>query len=70
MVVENNHKFDAAVLPAKLVNTALFSRAQPEWTQWFPENICSNQKNLLLEGYAQGYSKILQRLFTVCKTLG
>ena len=24
MVVENNHKFDAAVLPAKLVNTALF----------------------------------------------
>ena len=24
MVVENNNKFDAAVLPAKLVNTALF----------------------------------------------
>ena len=24
MVIENNHKFDAAVLPAKLVNTALF----------------------------------------------
>ena len=24
MVVENNHKFDAAVLPAELVNTALF----------------------------------------------
>ena len=24
MVVENNHKFDAAVLPAQLVNTALF----------------------------------------------
>ena len=24
MVVGNNHKFDAAVLPAKLVNTALF----------------------------------------------
>ena len=24
MVVENNHKFDAAVLPAKLINTALF----------------------------------------------
>ena len=59
MVVENNHKFDAAVLPAELINTALFLRAQPEWTQWFPENICSNQKNLLLEGYAQGYFKIL-----------
>ena len=24
MVIENNHKFDAAVLPAELVNTALF----------------------------------------------
>ena len=24
MVVENNHKFDAAVLPAELINTALF----------------------------------------------
>ena len=24
MVVENNHKFDAVVLPAELVNTALF----------------------------------------------
>ena len=24
MVIENNHKFDAAVLPAKLINTALF----------------------------------------------
>ena len=56
MVVENNHKFDAAVLPAELVNTALFLGAQAEWTQRFPENICSNQKNLLLEGYAQGYS--------------
>ena len=26
MVIENNHKFDAAVLPAELVNTALFLR--------------------------------------------
>ena len=32
MVVENNQIFDAAVLPAELVNTALFSRTQPEWT--------------------------------------
>ena len=24
MVVENNHKFDAAVLPTELINTALF----------------------------------------------
>ena len=24
MVVENNHKFDAVVLPAELINTALF----------------------------------------------
>ena len=69
-VVENNHKFDAAVLPAELINYCFVSRAQPEWTQWFPENICSNQKNLLLEGYVQGYFKILQRLFTVHKTLG
>ena len=55
MVVENNHKFDAAVLPAELINTALFLGHNPEWTQWLPENICSYQKNLLLEGYAQGH---------------
>ena len=24
MIIENNHKFDAAVLPAELINTALF----------------------------------------------
>ena len=43
MVVENNHKFDATVLPAKLINTALFLGHKPKWTQWFPENICSYQ---------------------------
>ena len=56
MVVENNHKFDAAVLPAELVNTALFLGHNQSGHKWFPENICSNQKNLLLEGYVQGYS--------------
>ena len=59
MVVENNHKFDAAVLPAKLINTALFLGHNQSGTQWFPENICSYQKSVLLEGYVQGYFKIL-----------
>ena len=70
MVIENNHKFDATVLPAKLVNTALFLGHNQSGHNGFPENVCSNQKYLLLEGYAQGYFKILQRLFTMCKTLG
>ena len=70
MVVENNHKFDAAVLPAELVNTALFLGHNQSGDNGFPENICSNQKSSLLEGYVQGYSEILQRLFAVCETLG
>ena len=32
MVVENNHKFDAAVLPAELINTALFLGHNQMWT--------------------------------------
>ena len=43
MVVENNHSFDAAVLPAELINNCFVSRTQPKWTQWFPEDICSYQ---------------------------
>ena len=59
MVVENNHKFDAAVLPAKLINTVLFLGHNQSGHNGFQRNICSNQKSLLLEGYAQGYFKIL-----------
>ena len=70
LVVENNHKFDAAVLPAELVNTALFLGNNQSGHNGFQRTLCSNQKNLLLEGYVQGYSEILQRLFAVCKTLG
>ena len=50
MVVENNHSFDAAVLPAELINTALFLGHNQSGTQWFPEDICSYQMSLLLEG--------------------
>ena len=70
MVVENNHKFDAAVLPAELVNTALFLGHNQSGHNRFQRNICNNQKNLLLEGYTQGYFEILQRLFAVHKTSG
>ena len=70
MVVENNHKFDAAVLPAEVVNTALFLGHNQSGHNGFQRTYAGNQKNLLLEGYAQGYSEILQRLFAVCETLG
>ena len=59
MVVENNHKFDATVLPAKLINTALFLGHNQSGHNGFQENICSYQTSLLLEGYVQGYFKIL-----------
>ena len=35
MVIENNHKFDAALPPAKLINTALFLGHNQSGTQWF-----------------------------------
>ena len=37
MVIENNHKFDAAVLPAELINTALFLGHNQSGHNGFPE---------------------------------
>ena len=59
MVIENNHKFDAAVLPAELINTALFLGHNQSGHNGFQRTYAAYQKSVLLEGYAQGYFKIL-----------
>ena len=59
MVVENNHKFDAAVLPAELINTALFLGHNQSGHNGFQRTYAAIKRGLLLEGYAQGYLKIL-----------
>ena len=44
MVIENNHKFDAAVLPAKLINTALFLGHNQSGHNGFPEKHMQQSK--------------------------
>ena len=70
MVVENNHKFDAAVLPAKLINTALFLGHNQSGHNGFQRTYAAIKRVYYWKGYAQGYFKILQRLFTVAQNIG
>ena len=48
-VVDNGHKFEAAVVPEDLIGTVLHLGHNQSWTQWIPNNICHNQVCLLLE---------------------
>ena len=48
-VVDNGHKFEAAVVPEDLIHTVLTFRSQSVWPQWISKNICCNQVCLLLE---------------------
>ena len=42
-VMDNGHKFSAAVIPEELTDTVLFLGTQSIWSQWLPENLCCNQ---------------------------
>ena len=55
-VMDNGHKFSAAVIPAELTDTVYILRSQSIWSQWFPENLCCNQVQLLLEGNEETHS--------------
>ena len=70
MVIENNHKFDVAVLPAELINTALFLGHNQSGHNGFQRTYAAIKRIYYWKWYAQGYFEILQRLFTVCKTSG
>ena len=41
-IIDNGHKFNAAVVPEELTDSSL-SRAQSIWSQWVPEDICCNK---------------------------
>ena len=45
-------------------------RPQPVWTQWIPEDLCSNQAPVLLERYEGASLAILQMLQGMCTTKG
>ena len=70
MVVENNHKFDAAVLPAELVNTALFLGHNQSGHNGFQRTYAAIKRIYYWKGMHKDILKILQRLFTVHKTSG
>ena len=42
-IIDNGHKFNAAVVPEELTGYSSFSRAQSIWSQWVPEDICCNK---------------------------
>ena len=59
MVVENNHKFNAAVLPAKLINTALFLGHNQSGHNGFQRTYAAIKRIYYWKGYAQRHFKIL-----------
>ena len=59
MVVENNHKFDAAVLPTELINTALFLGHNQSGHNGFQRTYAAIKRIYYWKGNAQGYFKIL-----------
>ena len=59
MVVKNNHKFDAAVLPAKLINTALFLGHNQSGHNGFQRTYAAIKRVYYWKGMRQGYFKIL-----------
>ena len=69
-IMDNGHKFSAAVIPEVLTGTVLVLGAQSIWSQWLSEDLCCNQKKLLLEGNEETCSGSLQNLCYLCKTKG
>ena len=59
MVIENNHKFDAAVLPAELVNTALFLGHNQSGHNSFQGTYAVINRIYYWKGMHKGYSEIL-----------
>ena len=64
-MVDNGHKFEAAVVPDDLICSFAF-RSQSVRTQWIPKNICCNQACLLLERDEKTHTGSLQKLSYMC----
>ena len=69
-IVDNGHKFEGQSYPRLTGGCSAPSRPQPVWTQWIPEDICSNQAFVLLERYEGTNFAILQKLQGLCTTKG
>ena len=65
-VVDNGHKFEAAVVPEDLIHTSFTFRSQSVWPQWISKDICCNQACLLLERDEKTHTGSLQKLFHMC----
>ena len=61
-IMDNGHKFSAAVIPKDLTDTVLVLGHQSIYSQWLPEDLCCNQKELLLEGNEETCSGSLEKL--------
>ena len=58
MVFENNHKFDAAVLPAELINTALFLGHNQSGHNGFQRTYAAIKRIYYWKGMRKDISKI------------
>ena len=65
-MVDNGHKFEAAVVPEDLIGTVLHLGHNQSWPQWISKNICRNQACLLLERDEKTHTGSLQKLSYMC----
>ena len=70
MVVENNHKFDAAVLQAELVNTALFLGHNQSGHNGFQRTYAAIKRIYYWKGMRKDILRYCKGLFAVCETSG
>ena len=65
-IVDNGHKFNAAVISEDLTGTVLHLGHNQSGPQWLPENLCCNQTCLLLERNEETCTGSLQKLCHLC----
>ena len=56
--------------PQQLDQHSFVPCAQPHWSQWIQEDLCSTQAVVLLERDEKGCAHALQALSSVCKAEG
>ena len=59
-IVDNGQEFEARVIPHSLVDVVLHLCHKSIWTQWIPEDLCSNQAFILWGSSENTDSTILQ----------
>ena len=65
-MVDNGHKFEAAVVPEDLIHTVLHLGHNQSSHNGYQKNICHNQACLLLERDEETHTGSLEKLSYMC----